>query len=529
MWKRRAGVAPIRLADERGPEELVVAAETALQRRHIDQARKFAERAAAMVQDLADHPRLIAVQIRVARADGKPQDAQTLQAALAGAARADVRAAFALAELANEQNARVEALGWIENALKIDPAHGPSLLMATRILRQLDKQERAYKLLDSACAADPHSVPLRLVLAEMYQEDGRFDEAAAAYHAVLAINPTHAGALAGLFATRQSDTDEVLIERAELVADTVDLPPAPRATLGYALAKTFDRRRDYKRAFHHASAANELMRRLHPHDDAEDQARAARLEAALDQFTGVELQVDEAPAVRPLFIVGMPRSGTTLLEQMLSGHSRVTGLGELSFWPGLVGRWRMGEDGFTMPDVDRAAAAAQRFRDLLKSRGAQQGWAIDKLPDNYRFVSLIAALLPDARFVHCVRDPRDNLVSVFFEHFGPGQTYTTALDSIVARRLDHDRVTAKWRAAYHDRFFSLGYEDVVQQGEPAIRSLAERLELDWEPEVMDHRARSRSVRTPSRHQVREPLYDSSIGRWRDYEPWMRAEFDALGS
>ncbi|MGK6356626.1 sulfotransferase [Sphingomonas sp. DT-207] len=482
-----------------------------------------------MADDPSDHPRLLALRARLARHEGQALEASALVAALAECARTDVRAAFSLAELANEQNANVEALGWLENALKLNPSHEPSLLMATRILRQLDKQERAYKLLEQACAADAHSFPPRLVLAEMLQEDGRFDEAATMYRGVLAVSPSHPAALAGLFATRRADDEEDLLARAQLVAESVDIPPGPRATLNYALAKTFDRRRNYEQAFIHAEAANALIRRNRPHDAGEDERRLACLMANLRKFADVELSLEETAGARPLFIVGMPRSGTTLVEQILSGHSEVTGLGELPFWPAVAGRWKLSEDGFDMPEVDRANVAAQRYRDLLAARGATEGWVIDKLPDNYRFVSLIASLLPDARFIHCVRDPRDNLVSIFFEHFAPHQTYTTGIDSIVARRLNHDRITAEWRTLYSDKFLTLEYEALAREGEPVVRRVVEWLGLSWEDALMDYQGRVRSVRTPSRHQVREPLYDSSIRRWKNYEPWMHEAFDALQS
>lgn len=527
MWKRRAGGAATILPEERSKEGLIAAAEHAFARQRIDRARLLAERAAALEGDVADHPRLLLLQARIARQDGHTQDVSRLSTTLAGLAKSDVRAAFALAEFASDAHLKVAALGWLENALALDPQHEPSLLMATRLLRQLDKQDRAYQLLEQARSADPNLVPVNLTLAEMLQEDGRFGEAAEVYRAVLGLHPTHPAALSGLLNTRHADKDEALLKRAELAADAIESPLPQRISLHYSLAKAFDRGGGYGEAFGHAAAANDLLRRGHPHDAAAEHRRSERLVSNLRLFANVELSQDDPSPVVPVFIIGMPRSGTTLVEQMLSGHSTVSGLGELSFWPALAARWNLNGEEFALPDVERAHTAAQRYRDLLQSRGASTGFAIDKLPDNYRFVPLIAALLPDAKFIHCIRDPRDNLVSIFFEHFAPHQTYTTGIDSIVARRHDHDRVTSEWNALYGDRLTRLDYETLVSEGEPAMRSLTGQLGLPWEDALMDYRSQARSVRTPSRQQVREPLYDRSVGRWEHYQPWMGAAFDAL--
>lgn len=494
----------------------------------FERAQALVERAIDDFEDAAANTRLILLQVRLARHKGDNEAAARAVWALTERSQTDHKAAFALAQLASDRHSPVEQIGWLEIALKLEPNHEQSLIQLARTYRRLGKQDRAYEMLRQAAAIRPPSLPAHMILAEMLQEDGRFDEAAEVYRTVLTVSPANPLALAGLITTRKAEGDTVVIDHADLAATSVETPWPQRVTLRKALAKYHDRAKNYEQAYHQAAAANELLRSRHPHDAAADQARTETIMRNLQAF--IDLELEPTPgAVRPVFVIGMPRSGTTLVEQILSAHPDVDGLGELPFWPKLAERWRIDQDDFTMPNVDEAVTEARRYRELLKSRGANHGVAIDKLPDNYRFVSLIAALLPDAYFVHNVRDPRDNLISIFFEHFAPNVTYATALEDIVLRRKAHDAITEQWHRTYPDRMLRLTYEDFVRGGEPAMRGLVEAVGLEWDDALTNYRTVSRSVRTPSKHQVREALYDSSIDRSRNYEPWMKSAFDALGT
>jgi tetratricopeptide (TPR) repeat protein len=494
----------------------------------MDRAQALVERAIDEFEGAAANTRVILLQVRLARHKGDNEAAAKAVWALTERSQTDHKAAFSLAQLAADRHAPVEQIGWLEIALKLEPNHEPSLIQLGRTYRRLGKQERAYEALRRAAEIRPPSIPAHMILAEMLQEDGRFDEAAEVYRTVLSVNPGNPMALAGLISTRKAEGDAVVIDHADLAATSMETPWPQRVTLRKALAKYYDRAKNYEQAYIQAAGANELLRSRHPHDAAAEQRRTETIVRNLQAFIDLELEPAQA-AVRPVFVIGMPRSGTTLVEQILSAHPDVDGLGELPFWPKLAERWRIDQDDFTMPNVDEAVAEARRYRELLKSRGAEHGVAIDKLPDNYRFVSLIAALLPDAYFVHNVRDPRDNLISIFFEHFAPNVTYVTAVEDIVARRKAHDAITEQWHRTYPDRMLRLTYEDFVRGGEASMRALVEAVGLEWTDAMNDYRTVSRSVRTPSKHQVREALYDSSIGRWRNYEPWMRSAFDALGT
>jgi hypothetical protein len=232
---------------------------------------------------------------------------------------------------------------------------------------------------------------------------------------------------------------------------------------------------------------------------------------------------------RPLFIVGMPRSGTTLTEQILASHSQVVGGGELSVLLGL---------GMQIPDYphgvrDLGAKAlcglAVKYLEKLDTVSAASPRVTDKLPFNFLHIGLIALLFPKAAVIHCRRDPVDNALSCFFTGFADQIQFANDLTTIGNYYLDYARLMRHWHAVLPGRIFDLQYEEVVADTERVVRALVAHCGLEWEDACLAFHRTERGVRTPSRWQVRQPMYGSSVARWKRYEKHLEPLLEVFGS
>jgi tetratricopeptide (TPR) repeat protein len=292
----------------------------------------------------------------------------------------------------------------------------------------------------------------------------------------------------------------------------------------------WDRQKDYDKAFALAQKANETSRTLLPYNPADHRAKVDGIIARFSR-TFVEDRKDWGnPSAVPVFIVGMPRSGTTLAEQILAGHSKVHGAGELSLSGDAIGRLDLWEKKIgsrlsyptCVADLRRADVqrmAGQWLRDLQAHDGDAL-YVIDKLPHNFEQIGLIKLLFPNARIFNCRREARDiavsNYITDFAAKFG-GMGFAYDLAWIGEQVVDHDRLMQHWSALYPDTIMDVVYEDTVADTEAQARRMISFLGLGWEPEVLDFQSLDRSVRTASSWQVRQPVYKTSKARWMNYQ------------
>lgn len=382
----------------------------------------------------------------------------------------------------------------------------------------LARHDEAEAELGAALKLKPDYLPALLNLGNLHEDRGIREAAETAYRRALDVSPGHALALsrlAGLLKPKSESAAALVQHLRDAISNERD-PPA-RADLGFALGRLLDGRGDYDGAFAAYEAANRASREsfgssFTAYDRAAHERFVDRLIAA---FASPSKSSDgSAPAI---FILGMFRSGSTLLEQILAGHSRIVSGGELDLIPELVSRIQ------TYPEAGAAAdeSTVERWRNFYLEElapFARTGALVtDKRPDNFLHIGLIKTLFPDAKIVHTRRNRLDNLLSLYFLHLGPDMPYALDLADASHWHAQYERLMAHWKHLYPNDILDADYDSLVQEPVPLIRDLIGFLGLDWEDQLLAFHRRSGAVKTASVWQVREPLHARSSGRWKNYE------------
>lgn len=331
-----------------------------------------------------------------------------------------------------------------------------------------------------------------------------------------------------VLALKSSDTAEAdaIVDRVEarlqqpegIIQDT-------RLRAHFGLGDYWRRRELYDRAFEHWRAGHELLRGSEPFSPAAYQAFTAALRG---EFSAERLEKGPRSGVddpTPVFIVGMPRSGTTLVEQVLDTHSMVHGGGELPNVARAFTALGGSEDSTGVArvagaDADALTKAARTLLGRLREHSAQAKHITDKMPHNFQFLGLIALLLPGARIIHCERDPRDVCLSIYQRRFTGRHAYAHRLEDLALAYEEQRKLMQHWHQVLPLPIHTVRYEALTANFESEVRAMLDFLQLPFESACLDFHTNTRRVHTASREQVRRPLYTSSVGRWRTFEPWL---------
>ncbi len=393
----------------------------------------------------------------------------------------------------------------------------------------LGRPDLAQKDLEAALAVAPDWLPALLNLGNLHEDMGRREAAAEAYGRALAVAPGHPVAMArsaGL--ARLTGPEDPVIAGLRAAVAQPGLRVGDRAELGFALGRALDQVGAYDDAFAAYAAANAASRATDPEGARYDRAAHERyIDSLIAAFPGPAAPVADA-RTGPIFICGLFRSGSTLVEQILAGHSRVTGGGELGLVPGLA----RAIAGYPQAMATADAGSVARLRDLylggLKTARPGADVVTDKRPDNFLHIGLIKAMFPGARIVHTVREPLDVILSNWFLHLDRSMAHALDLEDLVHWHGQYERLMRHWKALYPD-ILDLNYDAMVADPRPTVEALLASCGLDWEEAVLDFHKATAPVRTASVWQVREPLYQRSSGRWRNYETHLDGVRAALGT
>lgn len=393
----------------------------------------------------------------------------------------------------------------------------------------LGRPDLAHKDLEAALAVAPDWLPALLNLGNLHEDMGRREAAGQAYARALAVAPGHPVALArsaGL--ARLTGPDDPVITELRAAVREPGLHVGDRAELGFALGRALDQVGAYDDAFAAYAAANAASRAIDPEGARYNRAAHERfIDSLIAVFPEPAAPVADAGAP-PIFICGLFRSGSTLTEQILAGHSRVTGGGELGLVPGLT----RAVVGYPQAMAGAGLEVFERLRGLylggLKTARPDADVVTDKRPDNFLHIGLIKAMFPDARIVHTVREPLDVILSNWFLHLDRSMGHALDLEDLAHWHGQYVRLMRHWKALYPD-ILDLDYDALVAEPRPAVERLLAHCGLDWEEGVLDFHKAAAPVRTASVWQVREPLYRRSSGRWRNYERHLDGVRAALGT
>ncbi len=398
-----------------------------------------------------------------------------------------------------------------------------------------NRNDEAEQVVRHTLALDPGNAMAHDLLGNLLSESGRFDEARECFERAIAITPLLAGSYYDLVRCRPvTSGDEGLLQRMEAALTTPGLEAAQRLRLHLAIGKTADDLGDYAAAMQHFDAADAVRRGSTPFDSAAFSIEVDRLIGRCTREWIARAPEFGSRDLTPVLIIGMPRSGTTLVEQIVSMHPEVGAGGELNFWMDRGMAWRNSSaSGNETRFLARAAADYLRVLRAIAPRAAR---VTDKMPFNFLHAGLIHLAFPRAVIIHCRRAAVDTALSIHQTHFHPGFAFPTGGAELVAYFRNYQRLMDHWRSILQaDRFIEVDYEDLTREPEPVIRRIIAACGLRWDDACLRPECNPRAVKTPSRWQTRQPIYRTSVARWRRYEPWLgplralideRAESDA---
>jgi tetratricopeptide (TPR) repeat protein len=419
----------------------------------------------------------------------------------------------------------------IDTLLSLEPGNRDYLSLYAAACVGLGEHQPAIALYRKLLAASPTSADLHVSLGHSLKTVGRQKEATESYQMAAAVRPSFGDAwwsLANLKTYRFSQ-NEIAHMRAEEAAAAAH--PVDRYHLCFALGKAFEDRNDYEESWQFYQRGNALKRtesRYHP-DIAETNTRQ-QIEVCTAQFFAAREGVG-VPDPDPILVVGLPRSGSTLIEQILASHSQVEGTQELSDIQRIVLEMRGLGDSY--PGV-LAALAPQDFRRLgerylrdTRAYRQHKPFFIDKMPNNFRHLGLIHLMMPNARIIDVRREPMACCFGNLKQLFASGQEFTYSIEDIARYYRTYLELMRHWDAVLPGRILRVWYEDVVEDLEGNVRRILEFLGIEFEPACVEFYKTDRSVRTASSEQVRQPIFRDGLFQWRNYEPWLGPLTDGL--
>jgi tetratricopeptide (TPR) repeat protein len=430
---------------------------------------------------------------------------------------------------------RAQAIGCFRRAAAAGDRNGFGRLGMARALLIEDRNQEAEKVLRETLVADPRNAMAYDLLGNLLTEFGRFDEARACFERAIAIAPMLAGSYYELVRCRPvTNNDDGLLKEMQAALAMPGLEAVQRLRVHLAIGKAAEDLGDYALAMQHFDAADEVRRGTVRFDSTAFSTEIDRLIArCTPEWIARARELGSSDAT-PVLILGMPRSGTTLVEQIVSMHPEVGAGAELHFWNQRGAEWHRScsteseaagnaaagnEKPFVAPEF--LAKAAADYLGVLRAIAPTAARVTDKMPFNFLWAGLIHMAFPRALIIHCRRTAIDTALSIHQTHFRPGLAFPTGGAELVAYFRDYQRLIDHWRSVLPaDRFLEVDYEDLTGAHEPVIRLIIAACGLAWDDACLRPESNPRGVNTPSKWQARQPIYRTSVARWRRYEPWL---------
>lgn len=437
-----------------------------------------------------------------------------------------LQARMLLAQVYSDRGALSQSLDEVENVLSEEPSHVRALTMKAALLGRIGDHAEAIAIQERLTQQDPNNLRHWVAFGHSLRTVGRQDDAVAAYRSALRINPGFGEAWWSLGNLKTVGFDDADIAVMETALQDRAMPDTDRFHIHFALAKAQEDARGFERAFFHYVEANRIRRLSLPYE-ADELSRD--IDKAISIYTPEFVSSCAAEggcsSRDPIFVVGMPRSGSTLLEQILSSHPMVEGTSELPYIKALD----PGADRIPgLSPAERRRLGEEYLALVTPHRKTGRPFFVDKLPNNWSSIPFIHAILPNARIIDARRGAIACCWANFKQHFAQGQPFSYAFEDLARYHADYVRLLAHIEAVAPGLVHSLQYEDLIDDLEAEVRRTLDYLDLPFAEACLRFYENDRAVRTPSSEQVRRKIMPEAADQWRDFEPWLDPLKKALG-
>jgi tetratricopeptide (TPR) repeat protein len=416
-----------------------------------------------------------------------------------------------LGNIFRELGAYSEALTALDQSMQLRPHHSGTCYNRALVLDALGREQEALRLIASIGPEDPLFSKARYLRGTIRQGFGDMTGAEADYLDCIEAEPGDYGAWSALVSTRRFAPGEAIFSELKNQLEDSSGDNSARRHYLFALAKIHDDVGDYETATDYLLEANHLVNAAYRKPEIEKRLEQLRAHFPADR----SLTKITRTRPCPVFIVGLPRSGSTLVETLLDRHPDIMALGELDLLPRLI------SDFSRPPDFHELADLGNRYLEGLPDKARQSPLILDKMPENFWRLGYIRIMFPGARIIHCLRDARDVAISNFFKLYTKGNSFAYSLADLAHYAASHQAIMQHWRSLMADRIYQIDYAKLVSDPDGSMRDIVAFLQLEWHEQAQDQNARR--IRTASNWQVRQKIYTTAIDRWKRY-PRMEKEF-----
>lgn len=419
-----------------------------------------------------------------------------------------------------------KAIAFLTNALKSNPKYADVYCDLGAIHVANDAPDMAVECFTKAISLNPDLQLAYRNLATVFQRLGQIDTAIDYFQKAIELNPEDTLAIRLLIGNTKNHNDYADIDTIEQLLQK-ELSVAQQADLHFALGKAYDDAHEYEKAFDHYAQGNKLHRETFQWDAKQHHNFVSRVIAFFSTRFFDEFSLRSTCDESPIFVVGMPRSGTTLVEQILSSHPEVFGAGEVSSLlrvqdvvSKLGGEESAYPEATSLMDVDIMDRLSAEYISILHKNTQGEQYVVDKTPFNFLMLGIIQLLFPKAKIIHCRRNPIDTSLSIFFQYFTAPVPFAYQLDEIADYYEEYERLMTHWRATIDLPILEVDYEKLVADQQNMTRKLIDFCGLEWNDDCLAFHKTKRNVQTASSWQVRQPIYKNSVERWRRYQEWV---------
>lgn len=397
--------------------------------------------------------------------------------------------------------------------------------------------------IDQFCKAlkfSPERLPSLIGLEQSYQESGQLELATAACETIIKINPNEPIGYLLKSKISKSKQEDKLSDNLLSLLKRPDIDNETLINMHFALGKVFDDQRDYKLAFDHYFTGNSLKNKLLHYDREFEETSFSKLIEIFNKDFCNQIQESGSKNNFPILVVGMPRSGTTLTEQILSSHPSILGAGELTFWRNISKTISQRiNNNSPYPECLKSIQPklveniAKMYEETLKKISGPNHneikHVVDKMPHNFINIGLISLFFPNLKIIHTKRDPIDTCLSIYFQNFEAKHDYAYNLNNLVHHYKQYQRMMKHWHSVLPGRIFDIEYSNTIADPEYWSRELISFIGLEWDDACLTPHKLERSVKTASHWQVRQPIYKTSVDRWKNYEAYIQPLINGLST